>query len=137
MPFDFEEQKKLTVKRLEAIEKIRLDYEALLKRLKELNIGELIEQAAKTEIAKIMRYAKQHDIPFTIPVEELLKQVQLPVATQADAPSNLHPSQTLPFLPDLDNSLTDVDGDEWRWDADEQEWVLAWDESSDWSNSNC
>jgi SpoU rRNA methylase family enzyme len=133
--FDFDLHKKQTVQRLEALEKIRLDFDNLKTKLKDLNLTALVEQAAQTEITKIMKYAKQHEIPFTIDVKELVGQVQVPSATLT--PSNLHPSQTLPFEPALDEYITDKDGDAWVWNATTKSWVLEEEEEENWNSSGC
>jgi hypothetical protein len=135
--FDFEGQKKQFVQKLEAVEKLRLDYEALLKKLTELDIGTLVEQAAKAEIAKLTRYAKTHEIPFTIDVEDLLKQIKLPSVTSVSPAVTHDPRSVLPFIPDTDYEITDQYGDEWRWDG--SEWVKNnWNSSGcEWESSNC
>jgi hypothetical protein len=132
--FDFEHAKKQTVQRLEALEKIRIDFENLKTKLKTLDVGGLIEQAAQADITKIMRYAKQHDIPFAIDVADLIKQVQLP--TLALAPTNVRPEQNLPFVPDLDEYITDSEGTMWNWDEDLKKWVKDEEEES-WHDSGC
>jgi hypothetical protein len=131
--FDFDKHKQDTIKRLEALEKIRLDFEAMKKKLSELDVGALIQQAAQTEIAKIMRYAKQHEIPFTIDVAELLAQVKIPAQPSVKGEK----SQFLPFVPDTTESITDSNGNEWCWDNDDQEWVKNhWDSSGcEWASS--
>jgi hypothetical protein len=132
--FDFEHAKKQTVQRLEALEKIRIDFENLKTKLKTLDVGGLIEQAAQADITKIMRYAKQHDIPFAIDVADLIKQVQLP--TLALAPTNVRPEQNLPFVPDLYEYITDSEGTMWNWDEDLKKWVKDEEEES-WHDSGC
>jgi hypothetical protein len=132
--FDFEHAKKQTVQRLEALEKIRIDFENLKTKLKTLDVGGLIEQAAQAEITKIMRYAKQHEIPFTIDVADLIKQVQLP--SLALTPTNVRPEQNLPFVPDLYEYITDSEGTMWNWDEDLKKWVKDEEEES-WHDSGC
>jgi hypothetical protein len=131
--FDFDLHKKQTVQRLEALEKIRLDFDNLKSKLKALDIAQLIEQAAQAEIAKIMRYAKQHEIPFTIDVKDLVGQVSVPSATLT--PSNLHVSQTLPFKPALDEYISDEEGNGWTWDETKKAWTL--EDEEEWTDSGC
>ncbi len=122
MSFNFEEEKKATIARLDALERIGLDYKQLKEQIINLDVNALIAGHIKAEVEKIQKFAKKHNIDFKVDIDEL-----------ALNPVNY---TILPFKLSGHRQL-DIHGESWiyneyakRWEMEEvEDWTDSWSSS--------
>lgn len=128
-----EEQKKATVAKLEALERVSLDHKALLASIEEVDVVALITAHIKDKATKIENYAKKHSIDFKIDLDSLVAKVKLPIETQPAVQQYPH---GLPFNILAGATVEDINWDTYKWDGFTWLHPDNWEESWE-SSQNC
>lgn len=129
-----EQQKKDTVAKLEALERVSLDHKALLVSIESVDVVELITAHIKAQVTKLENYAKKHGIEFKVDTNALVAKVKLPIEQKAIASVAPEYKHGLPFDILIGTELTDKYYNNHQWNG--TDWVENWDNSWE-SSQNC
>lgn len=131
MSLDIEKEKQGLIAKLEALERVGLDYKALQTKLANFDVVAAIQQSIQADAEKITKFAKRHGIEFVIDVDSLVATVKLPEdPNKQSVDAN---STVLPFKIDTEQTIYDDRYNSWRY-IDGQ-WTDEWESS--WASSNC
>lgn len=135
--FDFDAEKKATIAKLEALEKVGIEYKKLQEKVKNIDIVLIVQEYLNGEVDKIEKLAKKHLIDFKVDVDSLIGMVVVPGTSLPEGHT------ILPFMPSDNSEIEDNKYQTWRYVFDfnpstgknDFHWTTEWVNS--WNDSNC